>query len=57
MTLIEHMVKHKFVSTRASARRMIRSGAVFVNGENVKEDMELPVECTVTYKWPKTKSC
>ena len=57
MTLIEHMVKHKFVSTRASARRMIRSGAVFVNGENVKEDIELPLECTVTYKWPKTKSC
>lgn len=56
MTLIEHMVKYKFVSTRASARRMIRSGAVFVNGENIKEDIELPLESTVTYKWPKRKT-
>jgi len=56
MTLIQHMVKYKFVSTRASARRMIRSGRVFVNGESVKEDMELPVDCIVTYKWPKTKT-
>ncbi len=63
--LSEELSRRGMTSTRASARRLIRSGGVRVNGGIIIDDIEVPdgavitlrksKECTDIHKAPRTR--